>query len=259
MDITLLLGMVIGLGALGMGVILEGGDLMGFIGISPAIIVFGGTFGTVLVSNPMPLVLKIPKLFAIAMKNPVLDPDTLVTSLVDLAEKARREGLLSLEEETNQMPDPFLKKGLMLVIDGTDPEQVRDILEIEIERMEERHRAGQKVWVDAGGFSPTIGIIGTVLGLVNVLSSLDDPSGLGPAIAVAFLATLYGVGAANLYYLPVANNLRQKSQEEALYRTIGVEGILAIQAGENPRIVEERLVGFLDPAVRAARAQTSEA
>ena len=259
MDITLLLGLAISIGSLSVAIMMDGGALTGFVGITAGILVFGGTFGVIVVSQPIAIVLKIPKLLAIALRNPKHDIDALVTRLVDLAEKARREGLLSLEEEAAQMDDPFLKKGLMLVIDGTDPEQVREILEIEIDGMEGRHAAGYKLFQEGGGYAPTIGIIGTVLGLVQVLSSLDDPSGLGPAIAVAFLATLYGVGSANLYYLPIAGNLKLKSEAEVEIRGIAVEGILAIQAGENPRIVEERLVGFLAPQARAARAQASEA
>ena len=259
MDISLLLGLLIGLGGLGMGMILEGANLGGFIGISPAVIVFGGTLGIVIVGAPLAQVLKIPKLMGLALKSDGHDTDELVTRMVDLAEQARREGLLSLEEQSNQMDNPFIKKGLMLVIDGTDPEQVREILEIEIEQMEQRHKRGYALLEAAGGYAPTVGIIGTVLGLVNVLSNLSGPSTLGPAIAVAFLATLYGVGSANLFYLPVGTKLKGKSEDEVLFRCISVEGILAIQAGENPRIVEERLTGFLDPRTRAARAQTSEA
>ncbi len=259
MDISLIVGLLVSFGALGVGMIMEGAELFGFIGISPAMIVFGGTLGIILVAHPLANVKRIPKLLGIALRGNDEDSNELVTRLVDLAEKARREGLLSLEEEAANMDDPFIKKGLMLVIDGTDPDQVRDILEIEIERMEERHKAGYKIFEDGGGYAPTVGIIGTVLGLVNVLSNLSDPSTIGPAIAVAFLATLYGVGSANLYYLPVGTKLKGKSEEEAMTRTIAVEGILAIQAGENPRIVEERLVGFLEPVVRAARAEASEA
>ncbi len=259
MDISLLVGLLVSFGALGIGMILEGADLFGFIGSSPALIVFGGTMGITIVAHPLGNVRKIPKMVSVALKNPALDAEGLVSQLVDLADKARREGLLSLEEDTNSMEDPFLKKGLMLVIDGTDPEHVREILEIEIDQMEELHKSGFKLFEDAGGFAPTVGIIGTVLGLVNVLSNLSDPSSIGPAIAVAFLATLYGVGSANLYYLPLASKLKVKSEAEALFRTIGVEGIIAIQAGENPRIVEERLAGFLNPSARAARAETSEA
>ena len=160
MDISLIVGLLVSFGALGVGMIMEGAELFGFIGISPAMIVFGSTLGIILVAHPIATVKRIPKLIGIAMRGNAEDSNELVTRLVDLAEKARREGLLSLAEEAANMDDPFIKKGLMLVIDGTDPDQVRDILEIEIERMEERHKAGYKLFEDGGGYAPTVGIIG---------------------------------------------------------------------------------------------------
>ncbi|MBA4385750.1 MAG: hypothetical protein C0410_13515 [Anaerolinea sp.] len=164
-----------------------------------------------------------------------------------MADKARREGLLALEEESKKIKDPFLQKGIMLVVDGVDPSQVRAILETNIENLEERHKKGAAAFAGAGGFAPTFGIIGTVMGLMNALKMLDDPEKLAEAIAGAFLATLWGLLFANLIFLPLGNKLKAKSQEEVHYRNLLTEGILALQAGENPRIVREKLNAFLAP------------
>jgi chemotaxis protein MotA len=167
-----------------------------------------------------------------------------------MADKARREGLLALEEESKKIPDPFLRQGIMLVVDGTDPAQVRQILELEIKNMEERHEIGINFFVTAGGFSPTFGIIGTVMGLISVLKQLDDPGKLAKSIAAAFLATLWGLLSANLIWLPIGGKLTLRSKEEVTYRHMLLEGILSLQAGENPRIIKEKLSTFLSPAER---------
>ena len=174
--------------------------------------------------------------------------------LLTYAEKARKEGLLALEPDIAQVEDEFTKKGMQLAVDGTDPELVREVLEVEIESMETRHRANQKLFKDAGGYAPTIGVLGTVMGLLHVMQLLQTPELLGPAIAGAFMATLYGVGSANIIFLPVAGRLAVLTASEALNRTLVIEGILAIQAGENPRVIAERLLGFIPPADREAAA-----
>ncbi len=167
-----------------------------------------------------------------------------------MAERARREGLLALEEEAQGVDDPFLSKGLRLVVDGTDPELVKDILDLDVESMAGRHHENAALFTHASGFAPTIGIIGTVMGLVHVLENLSNPAALGPSIAAAFIATFLGVASANLCYLPVANKLKELSTHEADARTMMIEGILSIQAGDNPRIVEEKLKTFLEPNER---------
>ena len=169
-----------------------------------------------------------------------------------MAEKARREGLLALEDEAENVDDAFIKKGISLVVDGTDPELVKDILESDLDAMEARHTQQAGLFQNAGGFAPTLGIIGTVMGLVHVLENLSDPDSLGPAISTAFIATFYGVASANLYYLPIGNKLKQISHDEVHARTMIIEGIVSIQAGDNPRVVEEKLKTFLDPSERAA-------
>jgi len=172
--------------------------------------------------------------------------------LVTFAERARREGLLSLEDQSKDIDDDFLKKGIQLAIDGTDPELVREIMQTGIAFLGTRHHHGANLFATMGGFAPTLGVIGTVAGLVHMLANLSDPGSMGPSIAAAFIATLYGVSSANLLFLPLANKLKHVSSEEVLVREIMTEGILSIQAGDNPRIVEEKLKAFLAPKARKA-------
>jgi chemotaxis protein MotA len=182
-----------------------------------------------------------------------------VEDLVSYAERARRDGLLALEEELEGIQDPYTRKGLQLVVDGTDPELVREILDAEIDGMRHRHKVGAKTFEIAGGFAPTMGIIGTVMGLISVLQKLDQPETLGPAISGAFIATLLGVGAANVIFLPVAYRLKSLSDSEAEARILVQEGILAIQSGDNPRVVAEKLMSFVPPAERQDEEDESSA
>jgi len=181
------------------------------------------------------------------------DPATAIEDIVAMAEEARREGLLYLENRLPEMDDPFLKKGLQLVIDGTDPELVKNILDVEIYTIEERHHVGSSIFEVAGGYAPTMGIIGTVMGLVHVLGSISSPETLGPAIAVAFMATLYGVGSANVLWLPLATKLQNISKKEILVKQLMMEGVVSLQAGYNPVLIRERLVAYLNPTARRAR------
>lgn len=250
MDISSILGLIIALVGLIGGIYLEGGHLGAYVAISAAFIVFGGTAGAVILSFPMKDIAQVPKLFKIAFVEAKYDLSGVITILVSFAEKARREGLLSLEAELAAVEDVFLKQGIQLVVDGTDPSLVRSILETQIAFLEERHKVGAKIFEAAGGYAPTMGIIGTVLGLVEVLGNMEDPEALAGKIALAFLATLYGVGSANVFWLPLANKLKMKNSEEALAKEVMLEGILSIQAGDNPRIVEEKLRAFLPPSLR---------
>ncbi|NOZ28601.1 MAG: flagellar motor protein [Chloroflexi bacterium] len=257
MNIATILGLVIGFGALLASVVIEGGELVALLNVSGALIVFGGTFGAALVSFPLERVLVVPKLIARTLGGGGLEPERIVLQLVELADKARRQGLLSLEEEEGNITDPFMKKGIMLVVDGVDPAEVRHILETETHLMAERHAQGYSILEAMGGYAPTMGIIGTVMGLVHVLSNLEDPSELGAAIAVAFIATLYGVASANLVWLPLGSKLKESSAEEVLMRKIMTEGILAIQAGDNPHIVRQKLEAYLPPSIREKINQAS--
>jgi chemotaxis protein MotA len=178
---------------------------------------------------------------------------------VKLSEKARRDGLLGLEEDVQQIEDDFTRKGLQLVVDGADSDLVRAVLQSETDGMSQRHRSNAQVFMQAGGFAPTLGILGTVLSLVHVLENLDNPSTLGHSIAGAFCATLYGVGVANIFFLPIANKLKALSATELQYREMLLEAILSIQAGDNPRMLAEKLETFLAPAERAAAAEAESA
>jgi chemotaxis protein MotA len=249
---------VIGIVALCLSVILEGGDLTKFTSPSAALIVFGGTLGAAMTSAPISRIRKLPSLIVQALtRGPgAKSPQEIVGLFVTLAEKARREGLLSLEEEVNKIEDPFIRKGTLLVVDGIDPDLVQSILDIDIAAMAERHQQGYGLFESMGGYAPTMGIIGTVMGLVHVvLSSLSNPADLGPAIAVAFIATFYGVSSANLIWLPIGLKLKAQSQEEITLHELAREGILAVQAGDNPRIVHEKLQAFLASGERDGKAK----
>jgi chemotaxis protein MotA len=237
------------------GATVEGTPLGGLLNVPAILIIFGGIAGVSIATNGMELMKLMPTLYKKAMTPEFPDQPAVVRRLVGYAEKARKEGLLALESEIASIDDAFTKKGLQLAVDGTDPELVREVLEVEIESMEARHRAAQKLFKDAGGYAPTIGVLGTVMGLLHVMQLLQTPELLGPAIAGAFMATLYGVGSANVIFLPVAGRLGVLTQAEVLARTLVIEGILAIQAGENPRVVSERLLGFIAPADREAASQ----
>lgn len=244
-DITIILGLIVGFGGLVVGIMLEGGNLGSYVGVSAASIVLGGTIGAVLISFPMSHIALVPRLFVIAFTEQKHNIPEVIKKLVGFSERARREGILCLESELANTEDEFLKSGLQLVIDGTDPALVRDTLETKIAFIAERHHEGASVIEAAGGYAPTMGIIGTVLGLINVLSNISDPSQLAGAIALAFIATLYGIMTANLLWLPIASKLKMKHAHEQLVKHIMLEGILSLQSGDNPRIVEQKLKAFL--------------
>src|SRR3954463_591207 len=246
----------IGIGAAMLGLLvgstMEGTSPAAFFNIPAILIVFVGTFGATLAGSTMERIKLIPTLYKKAISPDKPDASTQLELLVGFAERARREGLLALDDEVAELDDAFTKKGLQLVVDGTDPELVREILENEIDGMASRHHQGAAPFEKAGGLAPTLGIIGTVMGLVHVLQNLSNPGVLGPAISGAFIATLYGVASANVVFLPVANKLKLLSSEEQELRTMTLEGILAIQAGDNPRVVADKLLSFIPPAERAS-------
>ncbi len=248
MDITTILGILIAVVGLCMGIILEGGNLLAYVGESAFVIIAAGTIGAVVISHPLHALTAFPRLLIIAFTEKHYDITSIVTLIGSFSDKARREGILSLEAELSKIDDEFLKLGIQLIVDGTDPALVRDILETKISNIEERHHHGAKIFEDAGGFSPTIGIIGTVLGLISVLSNISNAAELAKSIALAFIATLYGVGFANIFWLPIANKLKAKSKKEILIKSIMLEGILSIEAGDNPRIAVQKLKAFLSQA-----------
>lgn len=241
MDLSTVLGLVIGLGFLVLGYIEEGGSMGALVQLSAALIVFGGTIGAVVTSFSLQDLKRVPQWFKIAFTAKSYGITEAYETLIRFAEKARREGLLSLEQELESVDDRFTKQGMQLVIDGTDPEITREILESNITVMEKRHKIGISVFEAAGGYAPTMGIIGTVMGLVQVLGNMSDPTSLSSSIASAFLATLYGIGSANLMWLPIATKLKQKDKAEVGAMEMVLDGILSIQAGENPSILKEKL------------------
>ncbi len=252
MDPATFAGLVLAFVAIFVSAILEGADPMAIFIAPPMILVFIGTFGAALAGSTLKDFIGaftgLPK-FLMAK---VVPPDDVVATIVEMAEKARREGLLALEEAARSVDDPFLKKGLELAIDGTDPDEVAEILEAEIRAKKAGDKVPKALFTDMGGYAPTVGIIGTVLSLTHVLGMLDQPELLGPSIAVALLATLWGVLSANIIWLPIAKRIERISTLQAQRMELVVEGILAIQAGANPRVVQQKLTALLPPGKAAA-------
>jgi chemotaxis protein MotA len=257
-DPATLVGVLLALGAIFGSMIMEGGSPGAIISPPALILVFAGTFGVSMAGGLLADFLGALKALKTAFAGKIHAPEQAIRTVVDFADRARREGLLALEEAAKSVDDPFLKKGIELAVDGTDPEELRDILEAEIHAKAAADKASSKFFSDAGGFAPTLGIIGTVLGLVHVLENLSEPDKLGHLIAGAFIATLWGVLTANVLWHPIANKLKRISAVEIHHMELVLEGIMSIQAGSNPRIVQQKLLSYLDPKERAAFA-TDEA
>lgn len=252
MDPATIVGIVVAFLAIFVASILEGASPMSIFVVPPMVLVFVGTFGAAIAGSTLKDVVAtltgLPK-FLTAKVTP---PDEVVGTVVKLAEQARREGLLALEDAMREVDDPFLKRGLEFAIDGTDPEELAEILEAEIRAKKNADKVGYKLFTDMGGYAPTIGIIGTVLSLVHVLGMLSEPEKLGASIAIAFLATLWGVLSANVLWLPIAKRIQRISELEAARMELVVEGILAIQSGSNPRLVAQKLKSLLPPGSATA-------
>jgi len=260
MDFATIIGFALALGSLLAGFFWEGGQAGALLQPSAALIVFGGTIGATIFSFSPTDLKAVPRLLLMAVRGKKYNPAETIEDIVAMADEARREGLLFLENRLSEIEDPYLKKGMQLVIDGTDPELVKSIMEVEIYTIEERNHTGSSIFEVAGGYAPTMGIIGTVMGLVNVLGTMDSPENLGPAIAVAFMATLYGVGSANVLWLPLATKLANISQKDILIKEMIMEGVISLQAGYNPVLIRERLVSYMNPGARkgAAREQSED-
>jgi chemotaxis protein MotA len=250
MKVSSLIGLIIGCVGIALGATMEGSNVMAVLNPSAMLIVLVGTLGATITGTSFESIKAIPTLFKKAFSPDVLDLNGRVTELVRYAEQARRDGLLALDEQLSGIEDPYTRKGLQLVVDGTDPDLVADVLEAENDAMRKRHAAATQPFEKAGGYAPTMGIIGTVFGLVHVLSNLSKPETLGPSISAAFIATLLGISTANIVYLPIAARLKQLSQAELHFRAMTLEGILAIQAGDNPRVVQEKLTAYVPPSER---------
>ncbi|MGM0608405.1 MAG: motility protein A [Candidatus Muiribacteriota bacterium] len=255
MDKSTIIGLVLGTVLLSAGI---GVDIVAFIDIPSIFIVAGGALGGVFICFSMAQMKTIPAIFKKVFYEEDFNSLDTISSLVSFAEKARREGLLALEDDVEKVEDPFFKKGIQLVVDGTDPDLVRRILETEIEYLESRHEGGKLLLDKMGQLSPAFGMIGTLIGLIKMLGDLDDPSALGPGMALALLTTMYGAVMANFLFIPMATKLGNKSEEENIVKYIMLEGLLSIQAGDNPRIVEEKLKAFLPPAMRQEETEDSE-
>jgi len=244
MDLTTIGGIVLAIGAILGGQALEGGHIGSILQATAAIIVLGGTIGAVMVAFPLKDFLRGLKMGKGAFTEAKIDLPKLIAQIVELANKARRDGILALEGALKDIPDPFLKKAMGYLVDGVDAKVVRESLETAIDAEFEENSQGAKVFESAGGFAPTVGILGAVLGLIHVMENLADPSKLGSGIATAFVATVYGVGTANLLFLPMANKLKRKLALEKERKTLIAEGVLSIQEGLNPRVLEEKLRAF---------------
>ena len=249
MDLATILGWVAGFGFLFFG-ILSGGSVLLFIDIASIAIVIGGMIGSTMVALPMNTVKQIPAYIMLAIKSQEQPTSEVIALLVKFAERARREGILALEKQLEEVTDPFLRNGIQLAVDGTEPELLKDIMETELQYLEERHNGGKAVIEFMASMGPAWGMIGTLIGLVLMLANLDDPSSLGPGMAVAIITTFYGSVISNIIFLPCANKLGIKHGEEKLIRGMMIMGILSIQSGDNPRIVEQKLNSFMAPKDR---------
>ncbi|AOT68274.1 flagellar motor protein [Geosporobacter ferrireducens] len=249
MDLATIIGIIVGMTFIIGGILLDG-SLLSFWNLPSIVIVLGGTVASTLVAFPLRKVTQSFTVVRKAFSSKDLAPGETISKIIELANTARREGLLALEEACENIDDEFLQKGAMLIVDGTDPELVRNILETELAFLEERHGEGKSIFDSMGSASPAFGMIGTLIGLINMLQRLEDPKSVGPSMAVALITTFYGSLLANLVFIPIATKLKTRSREEILIKEIMVEGLLSIQAGENPRIIEEKLKAFLPPKVR---------
>jgi chemotaxis protein MotA len=245
LDKATLGGLVMAIGGILLGLLIEGGNLGQVLQPTAAMIVFGGTLGAVLIQYPLPVVVAAFRRLAHIFQEPRQNARATIDVLVKYANQARREGIVSLDRELAGIQEPFLRRSLMLAVDGTEPQELRKIMELELDNKEEQDERIPQVFESAGGFSPTIGIIGAVLGLIQVMQHLDQIDEVGRGIAVAFVATIYGVGAANLLFLPSAGKLKIRLRDEQVIREMTLEGVISILEGMNPRMLETKLVGFL--------------
>jgi chemotaxis protein MotA len=245
MDIATIIGLVMGFGAVFGGAALEGLHMGALIQPTAAIIVLGGTAAATIVSFPLATLLTAVKDLKKVFLPPKDDPEAVIKNIINYAAKARRNGLISLEQEAQTVKDSFTKKGISLVVDGIDPQKLRETLEIELSSFEAHSKGSAEVFESAGGFAPTIGIIGAVLGLIHVMNNLSDSSKLGGGIAVAFVATIYGLMTANIICIPFGTKLKHRLKEELLQKEMVIEGLIAIQNGENPHFIEQKLRAYM--------------
>ncbi len=250
MDITTIVGVILGFALIMMAMLL-GGSIGAYIDVPSILIVIGGTIGSTLAAFPLATLLKLPKVGQKTLKVAAAEPAKLIEQLVSFAEIARRDGILALESVTDQMKDDLLVVGVKMAVDGTDPELIEAVMEADVENMIVRHDAGRGLFDTMGRYAPAFGMIGTLIGLVAMLSNMSDPSAIGSGMAAALLTTLYGAILANVLFLPLADKLGLKNEQEILVKTIIIKGVMAIQSGDNPRVVEQKLLTFLPPSSRS--------
>jgi chemotaxis protein MotA len=245
MDLVSIFGIFLAFTAIIGGQILEGGHVASLLQLTAFIIVFGGTTGAIMLQSSPKIFFEGMRLVKWVIWPPKAVPQLLIEQVLNWSSIARKGGLLALESQLDELQDGFTRKGLQMLVDGGEPEKIRAALEVEISTYEKHHLEASKVWQAAGGYAPTIGILGAVLGLIHVMENLSDPSKLGGGIAVAFVATVYGVGSANLFFLPISGKLKYLIEQEVVMREMLIEGLVSIANGENPRIIESKLQGYV--------------
>src|SRR5271154_3574614 len=255
MDKSSLAGVGIAIGGILLGLTLEGGKITQLIQPTAAMIVFGGTLGAVMLQFPLRVILAAIRRLGQVFIDNSRSPVDLIQEITSYAHKARKEGIVSLDKDAEHIHDPFLRKALMLAVDGTEPQEIRSMMELELDNQAEHHENIPRVFEAAGGFSPTIGIIGAVLGLIQVMQHLDDISEVGRGIAVAFVATIYGVGSANLLFLPASGKIKMRIRQDQTRREMMLEGVISIMEVMNPRILESKLLAFFSEAHENAAAR----
>lgn len=254
MDLATIIGIVSAFALVFIAMTLGGSPAM-FLDAPSVLIVVGGTIGVTLVNYPLRDVLKLVGIVKHVFLHKLVAVPEVISQFVDFATKARREGILALEGTTKDITDPFLAKGLQLTIDGLEPQAIKEILETEIDYISERHRLGAEIFFTMGTFAPAMGMIGTLIGLVQMLKNMSDPSSIGPAMAVAILTTFYGSVLANMMFLPISGKLKNRASEEEMVKDIMLNGILSIARGDNPRVIEQKLHSFIPPAMRESAFQ----
>jgi len=251
MDISTILGIVVGFGLV-VGAMSVGGGLLWFVNLPSAMIVVGGTIGATLINYPMPDLIGVVMVAKKVFFGKKVESEKAIEMLVDIAKVSRRDGILALESKIKDIEDTFFAKAVTLMVDGIEPAALSRILNTELEYISERHRLGAEIFTTMGNFAPAMGMVGTLIGLIKMLVQMDDPSSIGPSMAVALITTFYGVILANLIFLPAAGKLKTRSASEVQLKQLIISGILSVQSGDNPRLIEEKLHSFISPKKRKA-------
>jgi len=252
MDLGSIIGVIAGFICIAFGIMVLGAPLGLYLDPASVLITIGGSFSAIMISNPLGRTLGILRYLKHIIRAPNWEEERIISRLVAFSEKARRDGLLALEDDLDEVEDDFLRKGIQLVVDGTDPEIIKNVLYNELSKIQERHGVGIKLFDDWGKLAPAFGMIGTLIGLISIMGNIEDKSAIGSGMAAALLTTLYGALMANLLFIPIKNKLEDRDINESLIKEVMIEGILSIQQGDNPRILEEKLIAFLPPARREA-------